>query len=66
MTPLQAARDADLGEYAELHDRERIVGNLHRAVAELAGAARGAPVDVAAAFGDMLAYNGGAPLRCLA
>jgi cyclase len=66
VTPLEAAREVDLGEFADLHDRERIVGNLHRAMAELAGAPRGAPVDVIAAFGDMITYNGGAPLRCLA
>lgn len=64
--PLEAARETDLGPYADLHDRERIVGNLHRAMAELAGAARGAPVDVLAAFADMITFNGGAPLRCLA
>jgi hypothetical protein len=33
---------------------------------ELGGAAPGEAIDVAAAIGDMLAYNGGAPLRCLA
>lgn len=64
--PLDAARSVDLGEWAELHDRERIVGNLHRAMHELAGAPAGAPIDVLAAFADMLAYNGGGPLRCLA
>ncbi|HET7310469.1 MAG TPA: MBL fold metallo-hydrolase [Mycobacteriales bacterium] len=66
LSPLQAAQDIDLGEFAELHDRERIVGNLHRAMFELGGAERGAQIDVLAAFGDMLTYNGGGPLRCLA
>ena len=66
LSPLDAAREIDLGPYAHLHDRERIVGNLHRALHELGGAAEGAPVDVLAAFADMLAYNGGGPLRCLA
>ena len=47
-------------------DRERIVGNLHRACAELAGTPRGGPIDVPAALADMVAYNGGAPLTCLA
>jgi cyclase len=46
--------------------RERIVGNLQRAMFELRGAERGAQIDVPAAFADMLAFNGGAPLRCLA
>src|SRR5206468_64775 len=32
---LDAAREVDLGEFAHLHDPERIVGNLHRAMAEL-------------------------------
>jgi cyclase len=60
--PLDAARQADLGEYGEWLDAERIVGNLHRAYAEI----EGRDCDVLAAFGDMLAYNGGRPLRCLA
>jgi cyclase len=57
--PLEAARGSDLGPYAGWLDAERIVGNLHRAYAELAGAAPGAPVDIAAAFADMVTYNGG-------
>ncbi|HUP85992.1 MAG TPA: MBL fold metallo-hydrolase [Acidimicrobiales bacterium] len=61
-SPLDAARQADLGEFASLLDPERIVGNLHRAYAELDGR----EPDVLAAFGDMIAYNGGKPLRCLA
>jgi cyclase len=64
--PLDAARDTDLGRFAGWADAERIVGNLHRACAELLGAPRGAPVDIVAALGDMVAYNGGAPLTCLA
>jgi cyclase len=65
LSPLDAARETDLGEYAALHDSERIVGNLHRGMAELAGTPRGGAVDVVAAFMDMVAFNGGAPLRCL-
>ncbi len=65
-SPLDAARQADLGELAQLLDHERIVANLHRAYAEIEGVAPGAPIDYLAAFGDMLAYNGGKPLRCLA
>lgn len=64
--PLEAARETDLGEFAELTDEERIVGNLHRAMFELGGAEPGAPMDLRAAIGDMLTYNGGKPLRCLA
>jgi cyclase len=66
LSPLEAAREADLGEFAQLHDRERIVGNLHRAMFELGGAERGAPIDILSAFGDMIIFNGGKPLRCLA
>lgn len=64
--PLELARQTDLGKFAELSDSERIVGNLHRAYAELGGAQRGAPIDTLAAIGDMVAYNGGKPLTCLA
>jgi cyclase len=66
LSPLDAARETDLGRFAGWPDAERLVGNLHRAYAELAGAPRGAPVDVARALADMVAYNGGRPLTCLA
>ena len=66
LSPLDAARELDLGPYADLLDPERIVGNLHRACAELDGAPRGAPVDIVAALADMVTYNGGAPLTCRA
>jgi len=66
LTPLEAARQADLGRFASWPDAERIVGNLHRALAELTGTPRGGPVDIVAALADMVAYNGGAPLSCLA
>jgi cyclase len=64
LTPLQAARQVDLGEFKDLLDAERIVGNLHRAYLELDGAERGAPIDLIQALGDMVAYNGGRPLTC--
>ena len=66
LSPLDAARELDLGEYGDWLDRERIVGNLHRALAELGGAPQGAPIDLAAALTDMVAYNGGQPLTCYA
>ncbi|HVC68862.1 MAG TPA: MBL fold metallo-hydrolase [Acidimicrobiales bacterium] len=66
LSPLDAARQVDLGPYASLSDPERIVGNLHRAYAECAGARPGDPIDVPGAFVDMISYNGGRPLRCLA
>ncbi|MFI6603157.1 MBL fold metallo-hydrolase [Nonomuraea sp. NPDC050536] len=64
LTPLEAARETDLGEWAELLDSERIAGNLHRAYAELDGLPRGAPIDLAAAVLDMITLNGGQPLTC--
>ena len=66
LTPLEAAREADLGDYTNLPDSERIVGNLHRCYAELDGRPLGARLDMAAVFGDMVAYNGGRPLSCSA
>lgn len=64
LTPLEAARQTDLGQYANLLDAERIVGNLHRAYAELDGIERGARIDSETALRDMVAYNGGQPLTC--
>ncbi|MEV4008365.1 MBL fold metallo-hydrolase [Actinomadura sp. NPDC049753] len=66
LAPLEAAREADLGPYAELTDPERLVGNLHRAYAELDGQPPGAPIDLVAALDDMVAFNGGRPLTCRA
>jgi cyclase len=59
VSPLEAARGCDLGEFASWPDPERIVLNLHRAYAD----ADGAELDLIAAFGDAVAYNGG-PLHC--
>ena len=64
LSPLEAARATDLGEFADLLDPERIAGNLHRAYLEVDGGERGAPADRARACGDMIAYNGGRPLTC--
>jgi cyclase len=64
LAPLDVARDTDLGEFAGLLDSERLVGNLHRAYAEEAGAAPGDPIDLMAAIGDMIAFGGGKPLTC--
>ena len=68
LSPLDAARGLSLGRYAQWSDPERIVGNLHRAYADLSGTAqqRGGPLDAPAALADMVAYNGGRPLTCLA
>ena len=66
VAPLDAALQADLGEFSEWHDKERLVGNLHRAYAEIDGAEPGATIDVLTAILEMITYNGGEPLRCLA
>ncbi len=62
LSPLEAARQLDLGEFADLAHDVRIVANLHRAYAECAGVRPGAPIDVAAALHDMAALNGGTRL----
>jgi cyclase len=59
LTPLEAAKSCDLGEFATLPDAERIVLNLHRAYAD----ADGVELDVMVAMADAVAYNGG-PLPC--
>ena len=55
LSPLEAARRCELGQFAGLHDAERIVLNLHRAYADAAGT----EPDLAAAFIDAVAYHGG-------
>jgi cyclase len=66
LDPLETARQADLGEFAGMSDPERIVGNLHRAFAELSGTPRGGVIDVRSALADMVTYNDGRPLSCRA
>lgn len=63
LSPLQLAKETDLGTFSDLSEQERLAGNLHRAYAELDGAEWGAPIDLVAAITDMVAYNG-APIRC--
>lgn len=62
MEPLELARDLDLGPFAGLLDGERIVGNLHRAYADLRGEPRGVPLDLPGIVAEMVAYKGG-PIR---
>lgn len=66
LAPLDVARDLDLSqhEFGEWGDRERIVGNLHRAYNDLDPA--GHPIDIVATLTDMVTYNGGKPLSCYA
>lgn len=65
-SPLEAARRCNLGQFAAWTDTERLVGNLHRAFSELKGDAPGAPLPYPAIFQEMIAFNGGEPLRCCA
>jgi len=66
LPPLAAALEFGPGPYADLLDAERLVGNLHRAYAELDGAPPGSIIDIDAALADMLTFNDGKPLTCLA
>lgn len=54
LSPLEAARHVDLGEFAEWADAERIVLNLHRQYADHDGR----ELDVTAAFADAIAWLG--------
>jgi hypothetical protein len=55
-------RRAPLGEFAAWGDSERLIGNLHRAYAELTDPRPlGAPVDVGASFAEMVEFHGGLP-----
>ena len=66
MTPLDAARQADMGRFAGWHDSERLAGNLHRAYSELRWETMGTVLDFGPIVADMVALNGGRPVRCLA
>jgi cyclase len=57
-SPLEAARELDLGSFSDWPDAERIVLNLHRAFADI----EGRDVDVMDAFRDAVALHGG-PLK---
>ncbi|MFE0178686.1 MBL fold metallo-hydrolase [Streptomyces sp. NPDC059002] len=61
LTPLELAAESDLGEFAGLLDSERLVGNLHRAYAEVGDAPLGVELDVARIFGEMVEHHGGLP-----
>lgn len=66
LTPLRLARETDLAMFDHLLDTERIVGNLHRAYAELEGGPVARPLDVTRIFGEMVEFNGGRLPVCLA
>ncbi|MER5809269.1 MBL fold metallo-hydrolase [Streptomyces sp. NPDC002033] len=64
LSPLETAQGADLGEFAAWRESERLVANVHRAYAELAGEPEGAPLDIMAVLRDMTVMNGGTPILC--
>ncbi|SCK52549.1 MBL fold metallo-hydrolase [Streptomyces sp. WMMB 322] len=64
LTPLEAAREAGPGEFAELAESERLVANVHRAYAELEGRPPGDPLDILSVWADMEQLNGGRPVAC--
>ena len=66
LTPLEAAQQAELGRFADWHDKERLAGNMHRVYSELRGEPLGTKIDLKAAVTDVLTYNGGKPVRCVA
>ena len=66
LSPLQAARQTDLERFSDWHDSERLAGNLHRAYSELRGEPLGTVLDLGPIASDMVALNGGQPVRCLA
>lgn len=57
ITALDAARDLDLGRYGGWQHPERIALNLHRAMAEAAGAEPGRRLDSRRVWADMLALD---------
>ena len=56
VSALDASRELDLGRFAEWQHPERLVLNLHRAMAEAAGAAPGERLDSRAIWADMIAF----------
>ncbi|NUR00070.1 MAG: MBL fold metallo-hydrolase [Streptomyces sp.] len=61
LSPLEAARACDLGDFAGLRDSERLLPNLRRAYAEVLGAVPGAPLDIGALFAEMVEFHGRLP-----
>lgn len=62
LDPLETAREAGPGPYADLLDAERLVPNLHRAFHEALGGRPGDPLDIPALFAEMTRYHGGLPV----
>ena len=66
LTPLQAATAIDLGGYAELSAPSVSSATCTVPTPSSTASHRGCPLDDAQCFADMVAFNGGQPLRCLA
>ena len=66
LSPLDAAQQTALGRFEHWHDSERLAGNLHRAYSELRGEPLGTVLDLGPIVDDMVTYNGGQSVRCLA
>lgn len=62
LSPLEAAREADLGAFAGWLDSERLVSNLRRARADAAGAPPFDPPEIIASFTEMVEFHGGLPV----
>jgi cyclase len=56
----------NLGPFRAWTDPERLVGNLHRAYSELRGEPRGIALDYQLVVEEMVSFNDGRPLSCLA
>jgi cyclase len=65
-SPLQAALAVDLGEFSTLSDSERLVGNLHRCMADLAGGDVNESLLRRDAIADMVLMRGSPLLPCSA
>jgi cyclase len=66
LEPLTVAREADLGEFADLLDPERLVANLHRAYSEARGVPWGTPLPITDILAEMIVFNDGQIPTCLA
>lgn len=68
ITPLQIAGRHGMGDFGELLDPERLVGNLHRAFLEIErpDLPLGADIDVFQVMKEMVEFNGGNVPACLA
>jgi cyclase len=65
LSPLEAAEARRDNPFSHWREPERLVGNLHRAYAELDGVPGGTGLQVPHVWPDLVAFNGG-PIGCLA